>query len=906
MKKIILTTLCFCILFLNISKAQENFSIGYDGMTFEEFSTKLESDFKINIYYKSEWVSDIKLNKKYSNQPILEILQDILIDTDINFIIRDKVIILTKGINLKSEFSINNKTPETPINKEVKNESEQDYNNLQEQEYIIHYIGSSLGKSKVKLFGYISHFESQSPIKSVEIFLPNKSKGVTSDTKGYYELELPPGSYTLNYRFMGLKPTSRKINLRGDGRLDIQMTNEIRQIKEVRVTAKDDKVRRTSMGTEHIKMEEVHSLPTALGEPDIIKSTTMLPGVESSGEGSIGFNVRGGSSDQNLILIDNAPIYYPAHFFGFFSPFNSDIINEASLYKASIPTQFGGRISSTYDIHSHRKVTDKIHAKMGISPVSSKLYLDAPLIKNKLSIINSFRFTYSDWIMEKIDSKELINSSSNFYDLHGKVLFKPNINNQIELSYYKSNDEFQLHSDTLYNFNNFIGSLNWRHRFSEKLKTVNTVYRTQFSYDMSTSEVASSAFKLEHEVKETGGKSVWTYEKNLNTSYQFGADVKHYNITPGELKANSDSSLVAYNKIDPEEAVESALFLGGNFNLLPSLTLEAGLRYSMYGNVGSKEELVYLNNTPGSYSILDTITKSGFNNLEHGPEFRLSFSYTLNASSSIKASYNRNRQYIHLLSNTTSISPTDTWKLSDKYIKPQIGDQYSLGLYKNINNAASEFSMEVYYKRIENAKDYKDGAELYLNEFAETEVLNATGKNYGIELMYRKNVGRFKAAISYSYSRSYLKSDDKTGEFAVNNGEFYRAPFDKPHNLKTFLSLKLSRRFIVSTNLTYHTGRPSTYPVAKYYVQDIPVLYYSKRNAYRLPNYFRMDFSILMQGNLKKKKAFHSSLAFGIYNLTGRNNAYSVYFRSDHNEVTGYKLSIFGQAIPTVTYNIEF
>lgn len=906
MKRKILLLIGLLVLIHGSINAQQYFSLGKDGMSFIEFSTELKNKYNIQCFYKIDWVNDIYLTKTYKDEKLENILEDILYDKKLKFIIRQNIIVITNKLDFNSTFSAYEIKKDNIELSENSPESNSDLSKLQEQEYRIHYIGSSIGKKKVKLFGYISHHESLTPLNSVEIYLPNIAQGVTSDSKGYYEFELPPGRYNLQFKYMGLKSTTRKVNLRGTGRLDVQMTNEIRQIKEVRVTAKNDKVARSSMGIEHIKMEEVHSLPTALGEPDIIKSTTMLPGVESAGEGAIGFSVRGGSADQNLILIDNAPIYYPAHFFGFFSPFNSDIINEASLYKASIPVKFGGRISSTYDIHAHDNINNKIKTKLGVSPVTSKVYSSIPIVEDKLSIVNSFRFTYSDWVMERINSKELINSKADFYDIHGKVLYKPNQNNQLSLSYYNSNDEFQLHSDTIYNFKNFIGSINWRHRFSEKLKVLQTAYTTHFSYDMSSDEVTTNAFNLTHKVKETGFKSSWNYEKNLNTSFDFGGDVKYYNIEPGKMTAASESSYIKTKEIGKEKAIEGALFLGSTFDLTSSITVEGGIRYSLFGNVGSKNELIYENNVIGELNIIDTINSSGIYNISHGPEVRLGLSYRLSSQSSVKVSYNRNRQYIHLLSNTTAISPTDTWKLSDKYMKAQIGDQLSLGFYKNFKNSASEFSVEAYYKKIKNVKDYKDGAELYLNEFAEMEVINARGKNYGIEFLYRKNIGRFKAMLSYSYSRSYLKSADKTGEFAINDGEYYRAPFDKPHNIKSFLSLKLSRRFILSTNLTYQTGRPATYPIAKYYIQGIPVMHYSERNSYRLPDYFRADFSLLMQGNLKKKKAFHSSLIFGVYNVTGRKNAHSVYFRSAHNNVTGYKLSIFGQAVPTITYNIEF
>ncbi|BAX80342.1 TonB-dependent receptor [Labilibaculum antarcticum] len=906
MKKALLLVYSLFILFPCLAIGEQEISIGHKGMTFIEFTNDLNEKYQIKIFFDKTWIENIRLKKSYSNENITDILTDIFAGTQLRFIAKDNLIVLTKYENIKQEFSLQEKVANTT--KEVEYvEENKDISNLQEQEYKIHEIGTALGKKKVKLFGEVSHFESSQPLKGVEIYLLNLTKGVTSDKNGYFELDLPPGFYTLHFKFMGLKSSSRKINLRGDGRIDIQLISETQTINEIRVLAKDDKVKRTSMGLEYIQAKDIESLPSALGEPDIIKSTTMLPGVESAGEGSIGFNVRGGSADQNLILIDNAPIYYPAHFFGFFSAFNNDMIQDASLYKSSIPVQFGGRISSTYDIHSNNQIDNKINGKVGISPITTKAFLNVPLLKNKLSIMNSFRFTYSDWIVDKIDSKELVDSKANFYDLHGKINYKPNPNNQFELSYYNSKDEFQLHSDTIYNFNNFVSSLNWRHRFSEKLKMNNSGYFTSFSYDMSATEIANNAFKLTHRVNEGGFKAFLNYEKDLYTNIDMGTELKYYNISPGDMKPYSESSVVSKNNLPEESGLESALFVGIKHEFIGSITAEAGIRYSLYGNMGKREELTYLDGITSRYNILDTLsTSAGLNNIYHGPEYRISINYALNPSTSIKASYNRTRQYIHLLSNTTSISPTDTWKLSDKYLKPQIGDQVSLGFYKNIFNSTMEFSAETYYKKVQNAKDYKDGAQLFLNKYAENEVLNAEGKNYGLELFLRKNKGRFNAMVSYTYSRSYLKSKDKTGEFAVSDGDWYKAPYDKPHNIKAFFSFKLSRRFIFSTNLVYHTGRPATYPIAKYRLQGIPIIYYSERNEYRLPNYFRTDISLLVEGNLKKNKAYHTSWTFGLYNLTARNNAYSVYFRSEDSFVVGYKLSIFGNAIPTISYNIEF
>lgn len=897
---IFLTTLCA------IGQKQK-ITIEQKVLKFEQFTQILQSEHQISVFYMDKWVEDIVIDKTFKDKSLEEIFQEILSPYSINFIVRDNTVILTKSIELSNEFGL--QTNKKDIAEQLAPNKEKTSNGSnfhKEQEYIIHNIGTSAGQKNVTLYGYVNHLESELPLSGVEVFLPNLKKGVTTSKTGYYEISIKPGHYTVIFKHLGLRETSRKMNLRGHGQLDVKMLNEVREIREVNITAAQNRIKSVSMGVEKIEMEDIKNLPSALGEPDIIKSATMLAGVESAGEGTIGFNVRGGSADQNLILIDNAPIYYPAHFFGFFAAFNNDMIENAQLYKASIPSEFGGRISSVYDIHTKTKISPKFNGKVGISPITTKTYFELPLIKDKLSFSNSFRFTYSDWILNLIDSEELNNSKAGFQDLHGKLLYKPDRNNKISLSYYYSNDDFQLHSDSTYNFKNLIGSVNWQHRFSDNKKIISNAYMSNYSYELETDEIALNAFTLKHKVSEIGGKSQLIIESDLISKINIGTEAKKYNIDPGKLTKSSDKSIIENFELDSEKGVELALFGGLKFRPLSRLTTEIGLRYSLFGNLGDRMQSIYQNNKPETKNVIDSVATIGLNNIYHGPEYRINLSYELSGNSSLKMSYNRSRQNIHLLTNTTAISPVDTWRLTSKYLKPQIGDQYSVGFYKQLFNNKVEFSLETYYKKIKDAKDYKDAAQLYLKRNIETEVINVDGKSYGLEFMARKKTGRFNGIISYSYSRSFFKTDNKKGPFSINDGEYYRAPFDKPHNLKTMFTYKLSRRLILSSNSVFNMGKPATYPIAQYHLQGTPISYYSKRNAYRIPNYFRTDLSLQVIGNLKKDKTFHSSVTLGIYNLTGRKNTYSVYFRSTNNGNLGYKLSIFGQAIPMISYNLEF
>jgi hypothetical protein len=733
--------------------------------------------------------------------------------------------------------------------------------------------------------------------------------GVATDASGYYSITLPKGTQQLRIRSIGMKSIDRNILLHSDGKLNIEMDEDVLPLKEVVIESeKDERVMGLQMGLEKIDIKTMKQIPVALGEVDILKAVLTLPGVQTVGEGTVGFNVRGGATDQNLILFNDAVIYNPSHLFGFFSAFNADLIKNVELYKSGIPAEYGGRISSVLDISTRDGNKRKWAGSGGISPITGRFALEGPLVKDKSSFLLGGRSTYSDWLLKKIPSSNFQKSKASFYDVNLAITHELNSKNNLYVSGYISNDRFKLQSDTTHSYSNQAASIKWRHIFSNKLLGVLTTTYSGYDYDISSANNPVNAFDLSYTIKQSTAKADFNYFLSSKHSISFGAGSIYYKISPGSRQPVGSESLIVPDVLQNEQAIESAIYVGDTFEVSPKLSLYSGIRYSFFQNIGARDLFVYQPGRPKDVStIIDTISFSRGEKVSDsgGPEIRLSARYTVSRRTSVKVSYNSLRQYIQMLSNTTAIAPTDSWKLSDPYIKPLLGEQLSVGYYHSMKKSF-EFSVEAYYKIMHNFLDYKGGAELILNHHIETDVLNAEGRAYGAEFLVKKTSGKLNGWLSYTYSRSLLKTAGDTDSETINRGEYYPSNFDKPHAVNFIGNYKFNRRFSMSLNLVYNTGRPITLPIAKYSVEGSDRLLYSDRNQYRIPDYFRSDFSLNIEGKHKIKKLAHSSWSVSVYNLTGRRNAYSVYFTSEKGVVKGYKLSIFGSAIPTIVYNFKF
>jgi hypothetical protein len=764
-------------------------------------------------------------------------------------------------------------------------------------------------KTTVTLAGYIKDGKTGESIIGA-IVTAGTASVVTSDQFGYYSITLPKGRHTLVFSSSGMKDTRRQVSLNDDGKLDVELNGQVSSLKAVIVVAeKNSNVRNTQMSVEKLTIKNIRQVPVAFGEADILRVITTLPGVTSAGEAGTGFNVRGGSVDQNLILFNDATIYNPSHVFGFFSAFNPDQIKGVELYKSAIPEKYGGRLSSVLDVTSKEGNSKKISGLGGIGPLTSKLTVEGPIYNEKTTFIAGGRTTYSNWLLKKLPDERYRNSRASFYDVNLNVNHALNAKNNFYAMGYISSDRFRLNNDTTYSYGNYNWNLKWKHIFSNKLYGVISGGQDHYRYDVSSEGSESDAFRLGFSINQAHVRAALTWSPSNDHQVEMGFNSIYYQLDPGFYHPNANESIVVSKNLQHEQALENGIYIGDHYSVNSNLSFNIGLRYSIFSYLGPYNVYEY---TPGipkdTTTIKDTVPYNKYKVIKtyQSPEYRISARYALSESTSIKASFNTTRQYIHMLSNTTIVSPTDTWKLSDADIKPQEGTQWSAGLYKNLHNNAIETSIEFYFKTMKNVLDYKSGARLVMNQHIAADVISARGKSYGAEVMVKKVAGKLNGWISYTYSRTLLKQDDPLAGETINKGAYYPASFDKPHNLNIIANYRFTHRLSVSANLVYTTGRPITLPVAIFELGGTQRVYYSERNQYRVPDYFRSDLSFMLEGNHKIKQKTHNSWSFGVYNLTGRKNPYSVYFTQENGIISGHQLSIFGTVIPFVTYNFRF
>ncbi|RKD13312.1 TonB-dependent receptor [Pelobium manganitolerans] len=869
------------------------------------------------IYYETAAFDSLKVNISAENMPVEKVFDQVFTGTDFYYSIFKNAVFLTKGkkilTHLPSQF--------TGKKEEIVKENEQLVADLSTKkvsvpatlENKLYTIGRSTNSTKATatIAGNVRNSETGEPIPGVYVFIDNPRLGVVTDAFGFYSLTLPKGKHKLNVRSVGLKDTHRQILLQNDGKLDINVAEEPFALKEVVITTdKSSNIRQTQMGIEKLDIKTIKQVPTVFGEADVLRVVLTLPGVKSVGESSTGFNVRGGSVDQNLILFNDATIYNPSHFFGFFSAFNSEVIKDVQLYKSSIPAKFGGRLSSVLELNGREGNKKQFSGTAGIGLITSKLNIEGPLIKDKTSFILAGRTTYSNWIMDVLPkSTGYQGAKASFYDLNLNLSHQQNEKNSFYATGYFSNDKSNLATDTTFQYSNRNIALRWKHTFNNKIYGILSAGHDYYSYNNYSNYKDDVDYRLKFDIAQSNLKANFSYYPNVKWNIDFGASTIYYKNSPGSLEPYSNKSLVIADVLPKEQALESAVFAEQRYDLTDAITLNAGLRYSFYSYLGPADVNFYASGFEKNDANIVSVESYGNGKpikTYHAPEFRLGARFALSPDFSVKAGYNTQRQYIHMLSNTTSVSPTDVWKLSDLNIAPQEGSQISLGLYKNFKSNTIETSLEGYFKKINNFLDYKSGAVLILNHKIEQDVLPTVGKAYGLEFMVKKLSGKLNGWVSYTYSRTFLKTEDVAGGNSINGGQYYPANYDKPHDFTLIGNYRFSHRVSFSLNLTYSTGRPITLPVGKYYYEGGQRLLYSDRNQYRIPDYFRSDISLNVLGNHKKAQLMHNSWTFGIYNLTGRKNVFSTFFASENKIINGYQLSIFGTAIPFISYNIRF
>lgn len=676
------------------------------------------------------------------------------------------------------------------------------------------------------------------------------------------------------------------------------------------VGGRQSAVNNMMIGAEKFKPQILKNIPSAFGESDIMKIVLTLPGVTTVGEASSGYNVRGGSTDQNLILLNGGTVYNPSHLFGLFTSFNSDAVEDVELFKSSIPVEYGGRISSVLKVTSKEANMQKFTGSASIGALTSKANIEIPIVKDHVSLLLNGRTTYSDWILKKLPEKSgYKNGTANFYDFGGVLTWRVNNMHRLKVYGYWSNDKFSFSTNDKYGYQNRNISAEWRSILNDQITATFSAGLDHYDYFNEDVSVPSMAARLSFGIDQLWGKLHIRHRLSEKQTLSYGLSVLHYDVQAGKYEPVGSESCITTDQLQKEKALESAAYIDYEFALTEKLSVSAGLRYSLFNALGPRDVNKYLDGElPSEETLVETRKETGVIKTYHAPEIRLSARYALQENLSLKLGFNTMNQYIHKVSNTSIMSPTDIWKLSDVNIKPQKGWQIAAGIYHETAGKKYEFSAEVYYKHINDYLNYRSSAVLLMNHHLETDVISTKGKAYGIELQAKKPFGKLNGWVNYTFSRSLLRQDDERVAMPLNNGDWYPAEYDRPHEVKAVLNYKFTERYSFSSNFNYATGRPTTVPAGKYYDSQNQkyMPYYTDRNTYRIPDYMRLDLAFNIEPTHKLTSFLHTSFSIGVYNVLARKNAYSIYYVTEGGRVQGYKLSVFGSAIPFVSLNIRF
>lgn len=736
---------------------------------------------------------------------------------------------------------------------------------------------------KAIISGYVYDFSDHAPVIGAVIFETAGGNYTTSDELGRWSLEMPCGPNRIEFKETTMEDFSVMVEVFSDASINVMMMPHSEMLRSAMISADSRAAhRRAAMGVESLGTAAVGAMPAAFGEGDVLKAVQSLPGVQSSGEASSGINVRGGSPDQNLILLSGNTIYNPNHLFGIFSSFNPDMVAGAELYKSSVPAEFGGRLSSVLDVHTKDGSFEKLSGSAGIGIFTSHLFLETPLKKGSTSLALGARTTYSDWILSLIpENSGYSGGSAGFSDINARITHKTGKGAIIRADVYWSRDRFAFAADTSFRYSNFNAALSL-----EKKLGSGTLMRASAGYDRTGSGMSDrrdSYNACDFNTSTAGWFGHLAFDTEFNDAHRFtyGAEAIAYQLNPGRISPIGTESSVLAAKLDEESALQAALWAGDSWTPGEHFSIDAALRLSAFSHLADAK--TYVN-----------------------PEVRLSAKYSPDPNTSFKAGFLTMTQYIHLISNSNCISPVDSWKLSDADIKPQKGWQASLGAYRTVLDGSVDFSAEGYFKHSSGYPDYKSGAQLMMNPNLANDLVPTVGRAYGIELMARKNSGNLTGWVSYCWSRSKLREVSDRGMNAINRGEWYNSPFDKPHNLNISGNYRFTHRYSMSLAADWSTGRPITVPIGHYYYAGAYRLEYSDRNAMRVPDYFRLDAAVVVEQGHNLRKKVHFSGTFGVYNITGRKNAYSIYYTSAGARIEGHLVSIFATPVPYISLNMKF
>ncbi|MBG6061293.1 hypothetical protein IWX83_001070 [Flavobacterium sp. CG_9.1] len=776
---------------------------------------------------------------------------------------------------------------------------------------------SGFAQEKFTLSGTIIDANSNETLIGVNVVIPALKTGVTTNEYGFFSITIPKGNYTVQISYLGYQTIEESIALNQNIKNNFNLFSNETALQEVIITDNKTKIdiKKPEMSVNKLSISAIKKMPVVLGEVDVLKSILLLPGVTNAGEGASGFNVRGGGADQNLILLDEATIFNSSHVFGFFSVFNPDAIKDLKLYKGGIPARYGGRASSVLDIYQKDGNSKSFHVNGGIGLISSRILAEGPLVKDKGSFLIGGRSSYGHLFLKL--SEEQKNNSVYFYDLNTKLSYKLDTNNSLYLSGYFGRDVFSLNKSFTNIYGNATVNLRWNHLFSEKLFSNLSLIYSDYYYGLDLDFVG---FKWDSGIKNYNVK--YDFKNYISDKFKlnYGLNGIYYEFNPGTIRPSDADSGINFDQLDKKYAFEPAVYINADHEISDRIALSYGLRYSMFYRLGQSTVNIYENDNPVLFNsdlqIYEKATPIGTKFYDRNKvmksynylEPRFSLAYQINDDQSIKASYNRMVQYLQLISNTSSPTPLDVWTPSDRFIKPQIADQVALGYFKNFNDDMYSLEVETYYKEVQNRLDYIDGANLIANKAIEQIILNGQLRSYGLEIMFRKNEGKFNGWISYTLSKSEQQTPGRTPiETGINNGQWYNSVYDKLHNVAVTTSYNLNEKWSFGANFALQTGQPVTYPVGQYEYLGINVPSYGLRNENRLPAYHHLDIAATLTPSKNKNREWKGEWVFSIYNLYNRKNAASINFRqnADTGSNEAIKTSIFG-IVPAVSYNFKF
>lgn len=773
-----------------------------------------------------------------------------------------------------------------------------------------------LAQEKYTISGTVTDASNGETVFGASVFLENTAIGAVTNEYGFYSITASEGEYSLKVSYVGYATSSQRITLNTNQKINFELSEASTELEEVVIVAEESErlnIKTPQMSVSKLKVETIKQMPVVLGEVDVIKSIQLLPGVTSGDEVSGGFNVRGGSQDQNLVLLDEAIIYNISHLFGAFSVFNADAIKDVKLYKGGIPARFGGRVSSVLDVRQKDGNSKNFELNGGIGLISSRLSAEGPIFNDKGSFLVAGRGSYIHLFLKAAGEE----NSANFYDLNLKTNYNINKTNKLYLSGYFGRDEFNFGANFNSGYGNASGNLRWNHIFSDRVFSNLSFIYSDYDYIL---DFKSFEFDWISEITNYNIKYDLSYFQSNKLQLDFGLNAIYYDFNPGEINPTTSTSSINPLLLDQKRAFENGLYASAEYKVSDDLTVTAGLRYSYFMRRGGQALTDYENGLPivynetlgvyeegnaiGETAYAKNETIKSFGNLEP----RLALAYQLNEDSSFKAGYSRTAQYIHLLSNTLSVTPLDVWTPSGKFIKPQLSDQYAIGYFRNFNDQRYSLEVEAYYKTVANRIDYIDGSDLIGQNTIETEILNGEMRAYGLEFLFRKTKGDFKGWLAYTISKAEQRTPGgAAGGPGINNGNWYYAPQDRTHDVSLTTSYKLNSKWDFGANLIYQTGRPVTYPDGQYSYEDLNIASFSDRNASRLTDYHRIDISATYVPNRKPEKRWKGEWVFGIYNIYNRRNAASISFGQNRetgaNEAT--RTAIFG-IVPSVSYNFKF